>query len=321
MNIYKNAIDSIQVGVEDYQQKDHKRGASAVRNITAGILLLYKEKLCRLSPSDNKELLIKQNIKEKKVAGETVLIGTGNTVNIRTIKKRFSEHKVDVDWNKFDNIIELRNDIEHYFTEESHKTVREIIASSFILIRDFIANELQEDPVDALGKSIWDILLEITDIFTVEKKVCTNSFKNIDWRYDTISLNIEYLQCDECGSSLVMFNNIYDDNNIEYPDIPLHCRKCNYDFNFIDVIEALVDRVVGVSSYEAVKDGGEPLSETCPLCGMETYVVEEGCCVACSYELEFTKCAVCFNPLSIHEQSNNGLCDYHQNRYEKVMRE
>lgn len=41
MSILKNAIDSIQVGVEDFQSDDDRRCVSAVRNIGAGILLLY----------------------------------------------------------------------------------------------------------------------------------------------------------------------------------------------------------------------------------------------------------------------------------------
>lgn len=56
MSIIQNAIDSIQIGVEDFQSDDDRRSVSAVRNIAAGILLLYKEKLCQLSPSDNRLL-------------------------------------------------------------------------------------------------------------------------------------------------------------------------------------------------------------------------------------------------------------------------
>jgi hypothetical protein len=63
LSIIENAIDSIQIGIEDYKSTDDRRSISAVRNILAGILLLYKEKLCQLSPEGNKELLKKQNIR------------------------------------------------------------------------------------------------------------------------------------------------------------------------------------------------------------------------------------------------------------------
>ena len=45
-----NAIESIQVGIEDWQTGTHPRLLSAVRNIHAGILLLFKEALLRQSP-------------------------------------------------------------------------------------------------------------------------------------------------------------------------------------------------------------------------------------------------------------------------------
>jgi hypothetical protein len=50
--IHRNALDAITVGVEDFNEGSPPRLASAVRNLTAGILLLCKEKLRRLSPQD-----------------------------------------------------------------------------------------------------------------------------------------------------------------------------------------------------------------------------------------------------------------------------
>ena len=63
MSIIQNDIDSIQVGFEDYHMDDARRSVSAVRKIAAEILLLYKEELCLLSPEDNKNLVVKQNIR------------------------------------------------------------------------------------------------------------------------------------------------------------------------------------------------------------------------------------------------------------------
>ena len=42
MDLLSNAIESIRAGVEDYEQGSHGRLLAAVRNIHAGILLLYK---------------------------------------------------------------------------------------------------------------------------------------------------------------------------------------------------------------------------------------------------------------------------------------
>lgn len=45
--LLKNAVESIQIGLKDYQDidKDPRRELSSIRNIYAGILLLYKYKL------------------------------------------------------------------------------------------------------------------------------------------------------------------------------------------------------------------------------------------------------------------------------------
>ncbi|WP_407844631.1 hypothetical protein [Desulfovibrio falkowii] len=99
MSIMKNAIDSIQIGVEDFENGDERRNISAVRNIVAGILLLYKEKLCQLSPDESKELLIKKYIIPNKDAdGKVFFVGKGkNTVDVQSIKERFGSLSIIVD--------------------------------------------------------------------------------------------------------------------------------------------------------------------------------------------------------------------------------
>jgi hypothetical protein len=45
--LFDNAIQSIQLGIEDYEHNDPMRALSAVRNFYAGTLLLAKEVLVR----------------------------------------------------------------------------------------------------------------------------------------------------------------------------------------------------------------------------------------------------------------------------------
>ena len=54
-HLFDNAIQSIQLGVEDYQNDDPKRAVSAVRNFYAGVLLLAKEVLVRRVPKASPE--------------------------------------------------------------------------------------------------------------------------------------------------------------------------------------------------------------------------------------------------------------------------
>ena len=108
--LLKNAIISIQLGVEDYKSEDNRRVLSAIRNITAGILLLFKEKLRLLSPKDSDEVLIKQKILPKlNDDGSVVFLGSGKkTVDVQLIKERFGSLSINVDWNRFEEISDLK---------------------------------------------------------------------------------------------------------------------------------------------------------------------------------------------------------------------
>jgi hypothetical protein len=45
MDLLNNAVESIQVGIEDYEAGTPARLRSCVRSIHAGVLLLFKERL------------------------------------------------------------------------------------------------------------------------------------------------------------------------------------------------------------------------------------------------------------------------------------
>ena len=117
MNILNNAISSIQVGIEDYKSDDPRRINSAIRNVYAGMLLLFKEKLCILSPSDNPEILIYERIKPINQDGSIKYVPDGKkTVDSRQILNRFKEYNIVINSNKFKKIQEIRNDIEEHIS-------------------------------------------------------------------------------------------------------------------------------------------------------------------------------------------------------------
>lgn len=319
MSIVQNAIDSIQIGVEDFESDDDRRSVSAVRNIAAGILLLYKEKLCRLSPNDNKELLIKQNIRPvRNEKGEITFEGKGHkTVDVQSIKERFSSLNVKVDWKRFDDINKLRNELEHYYTSESPDTVREIIAKSFLLIRDFLTEHLQEDPQEILGNNCWTTLLDVSDVYSAEEQACKASINAVDWKYDSVKVAVKTLRCNQCHSSLIQAPHSDD----VYPMIDLHCKSCGESFCFYDVIEQCITDSLAGEAYMNVKDGGNSPYDTCPECWKSTFIYEEGCCVACDYEMAYTFCGACEEPLNLGDQDNEGRCGSCQYRWGKVMAE
>lgn len=233
MSLLQNAIDSIQVGVEDYRMDDDRRYLSAVRNICAGILLLYKEKLKRLSPLHDKEVLIKQSIKPiRDEKGNVLFVGDGEkTVDVQTIKKRFKSLKIDYDWDRFEEINKLRNNIEHYYTDKSSGAVQEVIVTSFLLIRDFISEYLEEEPYSVLGEDCWQILLETEDVYQAEKKTCKQSFEAYGFESQISEHILENIRCPFCHSSLIKAQ---DQSDI-FPY--LVCCSCSKDLKINDVIE------------------------------------------------------------------------------------
>lgn len=240
MSLLSNAIESIQVGVEDYLKGDSKRYLSAVRNICAGILLLYKEKLCRLSPSHDKEVLIKKDIKlVDDGTGNVTFRATGKkTVDVQEIKERFSSLKITVDWKKFDELNQLRNYIEHYYTDKSPDAVREVIAKSFILIRDFIRDCLNEEPHQLLGDVCWQALLKTADVYEAEEATCRQSFEDIEFKHQILQEAVEQIRCPSCHSSLIK---VRDASEFSI-STSLNCGFCNKAFEFGDVMsECLSD--------------------------------------------------------------------------------
>lgn len=319
MSLLKNAVESIQVGVQDFDSDDERRGVSAMRNIAAGLLLLFKTKLCELSPPSDKELLIKKDlVPGVDAGGNLVFVSKGRkTVDVAQIRERLTAMKVDVDWKRVEEITNLRNEIEHYYAKVSSDAVREVVAKSFILIRDFSQNALRQDAQDLFGTDCWQVLLKTSEVYLAEEVACQESLKKIDWKYATIEQCIVHFRCPQCATALIEAP--FEDD--QYPTINLRCKSCSKDFMFDEIVENCVDELLSGDAHESMKDGGESPYGTCPQCDKDTYVLAEACCVACEEELEYTECSACEEPLSLDEQHLDGMCSYCRYKYDKVMAE
>lgn len=308
--ILKNAVASIQIGVEDYLSKDVRRGLSAVRNLTAGVLLLFKEKLRRLSPPDSDEILVKKTLSPTMDEQGTLrLVGEGKrTVDVQEIKDRFRSLGVRADFPRLDSVIRLRNDIEHYRTSVTADGMRELIAKAFLVIRDFIANELEDDPAVLLGDTTWTTLLTESEVYDRELSDCRDEREKIDWESDAIAEVSAHVRCPRCGSELM--RPVASD--LRYTTSRLfRCAACRSDATFDDVIEEAVSERFATEAYIAVTDGGDAPVADCHGCGKATFVLAAGECVACGQTLEHTECAICRETLGPDDQESNGLCGYH----------
>jgi len=314
--ILTNAIQSIQIGIEDLQSDDSRRVLSAIRNVTAGILLLFKEKLRQLSPEGSDEVLIKQRIQpEFDQSGNVVFRGEGKkTVDVQQIKERFHSLNIQTEWNRFQKVVDIRNAIEHYCTAESADRMRELLADSFIIIRNFVTKQLGCEPVDLLGEETWSVLLEVAEVYQRELEECRELMKGISWDSDGMTAMAEYLRCPECHSALVKPTGISNSSKFE---TEFSCSSCGHVATVSEMAEEAIDECFSYEIYSAAKDGGEPPIETCPQCFKESYLVEEDLCAACGGSLTYYECSVCYTSLGPDDQQFKGLCSYHYDRWMK----
>ena len=305
--ILDNAIASIQLGVEDYLSSDPRRTLSSTRNITAGILLLFKEKLRQLSPDGSDESLIKKDILPViSDSQEVIFIGSGTkTVDVHQIKERFKSLGIKVDWKLVDDIVKIRNNIEHYYTEKNTSQVRKMISDAFLVLKDFISTHLKAEPIDMLGEETWKILLKEDAVYKKELQECTEAKSVVPWGHEDIVLISNSLKCSKCGSLLLKPMN--DVKKLE--DLELMCSACGNLDDFSKIVEEAVDDVFGLT-HRDIKHGEISSIYQCRQCGLNTFSMNSGICLHCGEPLEFNECMRCFEPLTPDDQEFHGFCSY-----------
>lgn len=296
--ILKNAVDSISLGIEDYQlgvgdceSSDPRRLVSCTRNLFAGIILLFKHKLAKLSPPGSDEVLIKQHIVPiRNSEGNIEWQGQGeNTVNMYKIKERFENFNINVAWERIEEIKKYRNNIEHYYSSKPQDSIRSLITDCFIVIRDFVRGHLNMDPLELFGADTWKILIEVAEVYKKEKLECVEHIKSIDFEYDKLEVPLIKYRCGKCRSGLI-------DETSQSSDIfntKFRCRSCGKIWDFVSIVDLAVPEYFSIQNYSSVKNGGYSVTTViCPTCDLETYVLKEDKCLVCG-ETANLECQLC----------------------------
>jgi hypothetical protein len=229
------------LGLDDLEMGSDERIFSSIRNLYAGLLLLFKEKLLRLSPENSGEVLIKAEIMPILHNGR-ILFAAGRskkTVDLHQIENRFKNLGVKVDWGRVNAVQQKRNDIEHYYTLDKKDAIREVVSDIFIVIRDFIKDELNDDPKELLGNKHWNIMLNTSKLFESQRKTCLDSLKNVNWPSDLISNYVEQIRCSSCGSFLLAPSNHTVQVKIE--DQYFDCESCGQAVQYSDLLESFLN--------------------------------------------------------------------------------
>lgn len=306
MNILKNAVDSIAIGLEDYSSPDQRRVISCTRNIFAGILLLFKFKLSLLSSPDSDEALIKQRVLPVLDENDNLQWkGKGRkTVDVQNIRERFKSLNIDVDWNRIDRINNFRKDIEHYYSTLNQEAIRSLISDSFIIINDFIRKHLNEDPKILLGDEAWAVLIEVNEVYEREKAECFAAIQELEFFNSEIMSAFEGYSCDECGSGLIM-PSVHEGEAIEADYI---CKSCGKSLPYEDIVKLAITDYYSYEVYLSYTDGGDSPITDCPECD-GIYLYNEGICSSCGHAATHV-CQRCGSTIMPEELFAEPFCGY-----------
>jgi hypothetical protein len=304
--LFENAIQSIQLGIEDYEANEPKRSLSAVRNFYAGTLLLAKEVLVRAAPKANIKLILGTQFKPMPDGKDGVVLSPGNrTVDFNEIGERFAAFKLKIDRQALNELNRIRNDMEHLFTRANRKTVREAIAKAFPVVIDLF-RQIAEDPRVRLG-DCWTTMLDVKEVYDRELRQCRETFDGVEWKSNALSQAAK--PCHKCGSHLVFR---LDQTRKESGFADAECRQCGEKIDCITLIETALEAHFEYESHSSIRDGGEDPLGICPECGTKTYVCweEENQCVNCFMQLEdCSRCGASLTPNNVSCDSSD-LCDY-----------
>jgi hypothetical protein len=315
MDLLTNATSSIKLGVEDYLTGESDRMLSAVRNVHAGILLLYKEALRRKSPKNSGDVLVKAQMRpELDSAGELVFVGIGKkTVDVNQIRERFSGLGITTRWELLDKITEARNDLEHYIPKHSQAALEGLIANALTVIRDFVTRELGEDPLQVLGEATWQAMLDVSAVYEEELAACQGAKATIDWKSCALRGGIADLSCLECGSDLLRPTQVAGETILE-------CSRCGVTESPDSYVPKAIKAALDGEAYSTMKNGGDEPFTACPECGEDTYVMSERKCALCQESAEHS-CERCGCEIPASEMASSPLCGYCQYMQDKMLDE
>jgi hypothetical protein len=271
-------------------------------------LLLYKEALLRLSPDESNEVLVKARIiPTRGPNGEIVFKGDGKkTADIQQIKERFEELGISTDWVRFDRITNVRNEIEHYYTTANQRTLDGVISDAFVIIRNYVTTELNEDALNLFGQETWEVMLRISEVYEAERAECENSLRSVDWGSDALREGVFDLSCPSCSGGLLRPDGEYASYS---ESMGLQCRACGEVTSAHDFVPLAIAQALDGGSYESFEDGSDEMYITCPVCQSEAYVMDEERCAFCGESAQH-KCERCGCEIPASELHCSPYCGY-----------
>lgn len=321
--ILKNAISTLRIGLEDYElsKKDPDRTLSSTRNVYASLLLFLKEGLCRLSPMEPSEGIIKSQLQPILQADNSLgVIGIGEkTIDVEGIQARYKLLNMKIEWKTLLSIQKERNNIEHYYSASKIEVLQSVICKASTFIIEILKKVFNTDPVSLLGP-VWEQMVKIKEIYEKMKEDCDSSFEILHKKKlfsEELVSHIKDVACPHCHSQL-----LYLFTGEEKPskkisiklekkeECKLICYACHENLALGEAFAIYANEDFD-PSYTEYRYGAQPIVKICPECGFKTFIdnQEVDACIFCGHKKMNKFCNVCEEPLPI-ERDFEGICEH-----------
>lgn len=308
--LLKSALSSILMGIDDFflAQKPVAEGGyqmrtlSAVRNFYAGILLLLK--YCIATKIHNGErLLFPQKPVPDGHGGYILSQKMGKSINFAETKEICQTFGISVDWTTLSRINRERNQIEHFYSENSISAINEFVFDACVIMKDIIVTQLNTFPRGLLGAE-WDRLMEHQKYYERHIADCRAKWLNLGLKNKFLEM-CSSLRCEACGSQQIQPTV----EHVNFPENDCHyfCYGCQYQ-GFLSRL--LSHMLVLESGYDPYGEVDCPI-QTCLECEEPYLDMRVGLCHACGHQLEHRFCRQCNEALNLEEQDFGGLCAEH----------
>lgn len=321
-----NALTSIRLGVEDFTRSqlaaggDPDRALSALRNLFAGILLLFKYRIATGagSAAEGYELIFKTGEILPQPDGmggiEWQPMKFGNTtIDVPDIKKRFDAFGIATDWKVIEALQKERNNAEHLHPQNAAGVIGKFLSDTFPVLSTFIQDELDSAPATLLGET-WTTMLKHHDFYQAQAAVCTAAWAGLNVPDDLLPV-VPDMQCEACGSSLLKPSGDEEESSdLESGEVTYICVSCAHRALIVPLLEETLIEFVG--GYDPFS-GEEPPTAECPECRHATFVHANGKCLWCGMQLAPEGCSRCGNVLTLDDYDNSlcGYCQYQADKY------
>lgn len=289
--ILKNAVSSIQLGVEDFIiSRDvvgkEARAISAVRNLYSGVLRLFKYKIASLAatPEQARDLIyipgsILPVITDRgTIAWVPSPSNSNSTINTSQIEARLKSLNIYHDWSPIQTLSNCRNALEHLHPTDTTSAIQASLAALFPMLSKFISQELGEHPAALLGEA-WTTMLDTHELIRDAEIAIKDAWEAIEYPLQALEF-LGTCACPACGSKLLQpsLDDVKNSVPIGTTDFQYECFACHQRGSLLELLEndfSLIHDDPFDEHDEAVREG---------VCNVRMYLTLEGMCHWCGLQ-------------------------------------